>query len=119
MGLAYLYPIFRPAPEILEANAFQDDFYAVKLREAISEGGLPPGYDDHPLVLANPNELVAPFGIYMDSLPYSLVDSVVGVWLVNLVTQARHVMLLVRKKCVCDCSCRGWCKWFVVLTWLG
>ena len=118
MGLAYLYPIFRPAHAILEANDFQDNSYAVKLRETISEGGLPPSYDDHPLVLANPNEMVAPFGIYMDSLPYSLVDSVVGVWLVNLVTQARHAMLLVRKKRVCDCSRRGWRMWFVVLTWL-
>ena len=118
MGHTIVFASVRPAHEILEATDFKDESYSVKLREAIDSGGLPPSYDDNPVVLSNPDEMVAPFGVYMDSLPYSLVDSVLGVWLVNLVTGARHLMLMVRKKCVCDCSCRGWCTWFVVLMWL-
>ena len=42
----------------------------------------------------------------MDSLPYSLVDSVLGVWLINLITGARHVLLIIRKK-LCATAAAG------------
>lgn len=70
------------------------------------------------MVVNNPGQLVAPLAIYMDALPYSLVDSVLGVWLVNLVTGGRHVLLLLRKRMVCACGCRGWCTYFLVLSWI-
>ena len=54
----------------------------------------------------------------MDALPYSLVDSVIGVWLINLITGARHVMMVVRKKIVCACGCRGWCTYHGMLLFI-
>ena len=60
-------------------------------------------------------ELVAAVGIYMDALPYSQVDSVLGVWAINLVTGARHVMMLLRKRMACACGCRGWCTYHGIL----
>ena len=67
----------------------------------------------------NAGRLVAPIGLYMDSLPYSLVDSVLGVWIINLVTGARHVLLTIRKKMVCSCGCRGWCTYYPILLWIS
>ena len=71
------------------------------------------------MVQQNPGCLVAPVGLYMDSLPYSLVDSVLGVWLINLITGARHVLLIIRKKIVCNCGCRGWCTYYPILLWIA
>ena len=70
------------------------------------------------MVLRNPGRLVAPVGLYMDALPYSLVDSVLGVWIINLVTGARHVVMTVRKKLVCNCGCKGWCTYYPILLWI-
>ena len=58
---------------------FDDPAYETKLREAIHSKSLPLSYYNHPVVTANPTELVAPFSLYMDGLPYSLVDSVLAV----------------------------------------
>lgn len=104
----------KPSYETLEVD-YRNASYSTQLREAINEGLLPPGYDDHPVVLENPTELVAPVGIYMDAVPYSLVDSCLGVWVINLVTGARHVLVLLRKRMVCACGCRGWCTYHGVL----
>jgi len=107
----------RTAQEALRED-FQGPTYAHKLREAINEGLLPPNYDAHPIVQRHSGSLVAPIAVYMDALPYSLVDSVLGVWLINLVTGARHVLLVLRKKMVCSCGCRGWCTYYPILLWL-
>ena len=96
----------KPAYDTLESD-FKSPSYSTQLREAINEGLLPTTYDDHPVVLGHPTELVAPVGIYMDGLPYSQVDSVPEVWVINLVTGARHIMLLLRKRMACACGCRG------------
>ena len=104
----------KPAHETLESD-YKNPSYSTQLREAIREGLLPPSYDDHPVVLENPTELVAVVGIYMDALPYSQVDSVLGVWAINLVTGARHVMMLLRKRMACACGCRGWCTYHGIL----
>ena len=39
-----------------------------------------------------------PVGIYSDGLLYSQVDTVVGVWLINLVTGSRSLIALMRNK---------------------
>ena len=101
----------------MEAD-FQSQTYALQLREFIAEGSAPPSYESHPVVQRNAGRLVAPLGVYMDALPYSLVDSVLGVWVINLVTGARHVLLTIRKKRVCSCGCKGWCTYYVILLWI-
>ena len=37
-------------------------------------------------------------------LEYLLVD----IWVYNLLTGCRHLIFAVRKRCVCQCSCKGW-----------
>ena len=80
----------RPAHETLQ-NEYEETGFETRLRETITENMLPPSYYDHPVVETNPEELVVPVGLYMDGLPYSLVDSVLGVWFINMVTGMRHV----------------------------
>ena len=107
----------RPAHDCMLKD-FEDHSFRVKLHEAVHNKTLPPSYDDHPVVTSS-DELVVPVGIYMDSLPYSLVDSVLGVWLINYITGARHILMLIRKRSVCACGCRGWCTYHNILVWIN
>ena len=45
-------------------------------------------------------------------VPYSHDDSVIGFWVVNMLTQGRYFVAAVRKKLLCQCGCRGWCTFF-------
>ena len=101
-----------PGHESLHEEIVGDPSQIEKLQHMKENNGLPPTYYDHPTVTSNPQQLVWPFGIYMDGLPYSLTDSVLGVWLVNLVSEKRHLIAVLRKRVVCQCGCRGWCSYF-------
>ena len=71
-------------------------------------------YHEHPAVKRNPNEDMFPVALHMDAVPYSLTDSVVGIWLFNLWSRQRHPMCIVRKRIVCQCGCREWCMYYTV-----
>ena len=54
----------------------------------------------------------------MDGVSYSLTDSVLGIWLICVPTQARYLVGAVRKSLVCRCGCRGWCSYWSILNWM-
>ena len=71
-------------------------------------------YTDHPIVVGEPADgspegPPLPGAIYLDGVPYSQTDGVIGVWLENLVNGKLYCFLLLRKKTLCKCGCRGWC----------
>ena len=83
------------------------------LAEKKRASDLPLCYTEHPIVQgAQPGELVIPIGVYLDGVPYSQTDSVIGMWLINLLDQRRYLMALVRKRNLCMCGCRGWCSFY-------
>ena len=107
--------------EELEREYQEHPEMRVKLRERIEDENLPKAYFDHPLVLANPGEDVLPLGLWMDGLPYSLIDSATAIWLINLITGRRHVLAIIRKRICCKCGCGGWDTYypvFCVLRWI-
>ena len=55
-----------------------------------------------------------PYAIYLDGVPYSERDSVIGVWFIDLLTGKRYLMILLRKFTSCRCGCRGWCSFFQI-----
>ena len=59
-----------------------------------------------------------PLALYMDGVQYSLVDRAVGIWMINLLTQCRHLIGVIRKKLICKCGCRGWRTFWPVLRFL-
>ena len=73
------------------------------------EGRLPPAYWQHPVTQDAREEAAMPFALYLDGVPYSLTDSVLGMWGVNLVTGKRFLFAALRKRLCCQCGCRGWC----------
>eukprot|EP00969_Alexandrium_andersonii_P153658 6794654-Alexandrium_andersonii.AAC.1 len=98
---------FRPPHELLHDELVEDGSVLLKLQEQVDEGLLPPAYAEHPVV-READSPVVPLAVYMDGVAYSQTDSAVGIWLVNLVSNARHMVGLVRKSITCKCGCRGW-----------
>ena len=68
------------------------------LHAHIDEEKLPPCYHNHPVVESAPENVdVYPIAMYIDGLPYSQTDSVVGVWIINIITQKRTLCVTLRK----------------------
>ena len=107
----------KPVHELVESSVEANPALPDLLAEAKAKGSLPPCYDHHPVVRSSPAP-VLPFALYMDGLQYSLVDTVIGIWLVNLLTGARQVIGLVRKRILCACGCRGRDTFFAIMAWL-
>lgn len=103
-------------------EALQDEFLSEpKLGEQVSDltgkGDLPPAYTDHVIVRSSATP-VLPISLYMDGVSYSLTDTAVGIWIINNVSQTRHLVALVRKRLACKCGRRGYCTFNLVLQWL-
>ena len=118
MGRAeYLLPM-EPLHEVVQDELEDDPSVLVRLDEALESDRLPRCYYENPVVAEarrNGEDPPNPIGLYMDGLPYSLTDSVLGVWAVVLMTGARRLVAVVRKKLVCQCGCRGWCTYWGLL----
>jgi hypothetical protein len=109
-----------PGHEQLADDVGADPVCRARLKEHIRNGDLPPAYWEHPVVAASSEEdVVYPYALYMDGVPYSNTDGVLGVWLVNLVSSVRYLTLVLRKKSICQCGCRGWCSYFSVFLYLA
>jgi hypothetical protein len=109
-----------PPHESLDRDFQADSGSYLKLEEARDEHKFPKAYDDHPVVVAHPDEVVNPVNLFVDAVPYSNTDSVIGWWLINLMTGERYLFAALRKKVVCQCGCRGWCTFhavWVVIAW--
>eukprot|EP00969_Alexandrium_andersonii_P291546 12886049-Alexandrium_andersonii.AAC.1 len=72
----------------------------------IAQGELPPAYTQHAVVQGSPSR-VWPIAVYMDGVAYTQSDTVVGMWVTNMVSQTRHLVALVRKRLLCRCGCKG------------
>ena len=63
-----------------------------KLREATEADRFPPSFHSHPVVEAHPDEAVLPLSLFIDAVPYSVTDSIIGFWLINMLTARRHFL---------------------------
>ena len=93
---------------------------ARRLKEAIDSDGLPPLYFTNPSVTSAPvGEPGFPTALYIDGVPYSDTDSVVGFWIVDVLTEARCLVATLRKRHFCACGCKGWCSLYFLFVWLA
>ena len=97
----------RPAHEGLLEEVEDPDFEA-KLRDYTT--GLPAAYWDHPVVQGALPRRAIPLALYMDGIKYAVNDTMLGIFVVNLVTGRRHLVCSLRHRSWCRCGCRGWCS---------
>ena len=96
------------------------NFFQLQERVLAPSGWLR-AYQDHPVVAKHPAEQVVPLALYMDGVPFLKRDSCLGFWVTNLVTDRRHLAVVLRKREFCRCGCRAWCSIgtaHAVLEWL-
>ena len=65
-----------------------------------------PSYVQHVLVRGAPNASVVVVSVFVDGEVYSLTDSAVGFWFVDVLSGRRYVFATLRKRLVCDCGCK-------------
>ena len=104
---------FNPA-ELLHDDLVANPTITTQLREHIEDRALPPCYYSNELVTQHLEELVLPLDLYIDAVPYSHLDSAIGCWLINHITGQRYLFLVLRKRFLCQCGCRGWCTLYAV-----
>ena len=79
-----------PVHEAIEEEFREDPSILLRLEEAVADGSLPVCYHEHVLV-KGASEPVLPMSLFVDGLPYSNADGVVGFWVVNEITLTRHL----------------------------
>ena len=106
-----------PVHEALESTMVDD--MPRRLAYAKAHSGLPRSYYDDPIVERYPGTDVYPFALYIDGVPYSNTDSVVGVWCANTLSNQRSLVATVRKRILCRCGCKGWCTYYALFDWIA
>ena len=69
-----------------------------------------PAYAQHKVVREALPEVVVSLALYLDGIQYAVRDSTLGIFIINLATQKRHLVCRLRKKHFCRCGCLGWCS---------
>ena len=105
--------------EELNADLCGDQSLKVRLEEAIKDKQFPPAYYEHPIVQQHPDELVLPVNLFVDGVPYSQTDGVIGFWIINCLNGRRYMFLVVRKRLLCECGRRGWCSFHAVFEYIN
>ena len=55
-------------------------------------------YFDHPQVKDSDGPVI-PYSLFVDGVPYSNTDSIIGFWLVTEITGSRSLLVTLRKSC--------------------
>jgi hypothetical protein len=117
---------FKPLPmrlphEVLATELIENPKLTEDLKAAIRTHDLPQAYFQHPAVVAAQDDTVVhPFCLYMDAVPFTRRDSVLGVFVQLLLSQKRHLVFSIRRSEMCSCGCRGLCSLmplFAALAW--
>ena len=106
--------VIMPLHEQIAADMKDNAPARTKLDELVRSHALPPAYWQHPLV-ADRNEdddPMIPIAFYLDGVPWSIHDGVVGFWGINLLTSQRYLWGVLKKSKCCQCGCRGWCSYY-------
>ena len=106
--------------EALSSHVLQDPTTLVETRRRRDAEEWPRSYYEHLVVQAAPADAtVVPYCIYVDGVPSTQRDRIIGLWIYDLVSMHGHLMVGFRKSEVCGCGCHGWCTYHVVFVFLG
>ena len=106
-----------PPHEQLNQEISEHPELAEALADEVRRGGLPPMYTEHPVAIAS-NFTAQPAALYVDGLPTTKRDGVIGFWTYFILSKKRHLCCVVRKQKLCKCGCRGWCTLWPIMAWL-
>ena len=73
---------------------------------------------DHKVIKASGGK-AQPTVLYIDGVPTTKHDGVLGFLMYFCISKRRHLVCVVRKARICKCGCRGRCSLFVIFSWLN
>ena len=88
------------------------------LAQHVRDDMVPKVYKDHIVTRAS-GKKAQPIAIYLDAVPTTKKDAVLGVWVYFAMSSKRHLCCVLRKSRMCQCGCRHWCSLFVLFSWLN
>ena len=92
--------------------------WSSELRDYVAD--LPPAYTEHVVTQRDATVKPIPLALYFDGVQFATRNSILGFWIVNLVSQRRHLVASLRKGSLCRCGCQGWCSlWLIWIFYLG
>ena len=110
-----------PPHEVVAEDAVADRAMLAELDSLVRARALPPRYFDSRVVRDSPagSPPAIPLALFVDGVPYSHVDSVVGFWVINQVSGKRFLVAAFKKKLACQCGCTGWCSYHALMSFLS
>ena len=109
-------PVIHPH-EVFNNEVAESPSLADALAEEVRLDRLPPLVTDHK-VFKRSGGKAHPGTLYVDGVPTTKRDGVIGFWYCPLLSKRRHLCAVIAKKRMCKCGCRGWCSLFVIFSWL-
>ena len=101
-----------------EILAERYSLHGAVMERNLAEMAFPPTYASHPVVAEAPpargSASVFPFGVYVDAVAFARDESSIGFWLFDFMTEERWLLTAVRRDDLCNCSCKGWCSFYVI-----
>ena len=77
-----------------------------RLAKHVRDEMVPPVYEQHKVARASGNK-AQPIALYMDKVPTTKKDAVLGVWVYFLMSSKRHLDCVLKSSWHCHCGCRG------------
>ena len=109
-----------PLHEALDDSVREHTTFRTELRELVDDRSLPDCYyHNHTVETYGAHDLVAPFGVFLDGVPYAHSDSILGIWGFNVVTSQRFLLAIIRGRRMCRCGCKSWCTIYELMEWLA
>ena len=115
--IKYQLPVIHPHEHLSQEFAEHEEELKEKLAATVRDDDLPSVYTDHPVVQKHGNG-VQPVVLYLDGVPTTKKDGVLGVWMYFAFGCRRHLCAVIKKPRLCKCGCRNWCTLFVLFAWL-
>ena len=100
-----------PLHEMVADDMAHNEDMIDRLDEAVARNELMPAYYNHRIVreeLEAGRDAPVPLALFVDGVPYSEHDSIIGFWVINMITGQRFLSVALRKKVCCRCGCRAW-----------
>ena len=78
-----------------------------------------PNYHADEVVRSSDAGTALPVTLYVDGVPFTERDGMIGFHTVNMVSGNRHVVAVLRTSASCQCGREGWCALHAVFEWLA
>lgn len=99
-----------PPHEIIHREISETPELRQQLEQACRSDTFAENYWGHSVTKRFPKGSVFPLSLYIDGVPYSATDSIIGVWIINMISGARFLCGVLRKRHLCKCGCKHWCS---------